>query len=121
MKLVVLVLAVLVAIKVGVHEVLYRQATNEVIVSAYRDRAIAACAKEPRAQLLAKSTAWEQPLSLRLMIGKPGVDVYLWQVENQLWNARFVNPYLLVEASAAGTRIVCEYDIVHASATVQNL
>jgi hypothetical protein len=104
-----------------VHEVLYRQATNEVIVSAYRDRAIAACAREPQAQVLAGASAWEQPLSLRLMIGKPGVDVYLWQVESQLWNARFANPYLLVEASGLGTRVLCEYDIVHASASVQSL
>lgn len=121
MKIVVLLLAVLVAIKLGVQEVLYRTATSDVIISAYRERAIAACAKEPRAQLAVRPGTWEQSASARLMIGKPNVDVYLWQFEHQLWNARFVNPYIVLETPASGRRIVCEYDIVHAMASVQQL
>lgn len=121
MKVVVLILAVLAAFKLGVQEMLYRSATSDVIISAYRDRAVAACANEPRAQLAVRPGAWEQPSSLRLMIGKPNVEVYLWQFEHQLWNARFINPYIVLEAPASGRRITCEYDIVHAVASVQQL
>lgn len=121
MKVVVLILAALVVIKLGVQEALYRSATNDVIISAYRDRAIAACAREPRAQLAVRPGTFEQTVSVRLMIGKPGVDVHLWQFEHQLWNARFINPYLVLEVPASGRHIVCEYDIVHALASVQSL
>lgn len=121
MKVVVLILAVLAAAKVGLHEFLYRTATNDVIISAYRDRAVAACAKEPRALHAVQATAWEQPGEVRLVIGKPNIDVYIWQVEHRLWNARFVNPYLVIEASGPANRLLCEYDIVHATASLQQL
>ena len=121
MKIVVVILAVLAAAKVGMHEFLYRAATNDVIISAYRDRAIAACAKEPRAARVALASAWEQPGAIRLVIGKPNIDVYFWQVEHRLWNARFVNPYLVIEVAGPATQLQCEYDIVHAAATLQQL
>lgn len=122
MKLVVLILAGLVIIKLGVQETLYRSATSDVIISAYRDRAIAACANEPRAQLAVRPGTWEQTATTaRLMIGKPNVDVYIWQFEHQLWNARYVNPIIVLETPASGRRFVCEYDIVHAQASVQTL
>jgi len=80
MKVVVVILAVLAAAKVGLHEFLYRSATNDVIISAYRDRAVAACAKEPRALRSVQPTAWQQPGAIRLVIGKPNIDVYFWQI-----------------------------------------
>ena len=55
------------------------------------------------------------------MIGKPNIDVYFWQIEHRLWNARFVNPYLVIEVSEPASRLLCEYDIVHAAATLQQL
>ena len=122
MKFLVVCLMLLAAAKLGTQEYMYREATSDVIVSAYRQRAIEACRIDSRGQGLAiQESVWAQPSSLRLAIGKPAVDVQLWQVDNPFWNARWRNPYLFL--SPAGNRIglVCEYDIVNATAQIQKL
>ncbi len=117
MRALVFVLAVLAIAKVGYHEYMYRAATNEVIVAAYRDRAVNACQKDAKGQTLVGATAWAKPESLRLVIGKGNLDVYFWQVDHALWNARFRNPYLFLTAGNQ-TRVYCEFDIVHGAASV---
>lgn len=117
MKALVMVLVLLAAAKVGYHEYMFRAATNEVIVAAYRDRAVAACQRDAKGQSLAAAAAWAQPQSIKVLIGKGNLDVYLWQVDHTLWNARFRNPYLFLAAGDA-SRTYCEYDIVHGAAAV---
>ena len=55
------------------------------------------------------------------MIGKSSIDVYPWQVDHALWNARYRNPYLLLTASQRSATVSCEYDIVNAAASVSRM
>ena len=50
------------------------------------------------------------------MIGKSSIDVYPWQVDDPLWNARYRNPYLVLTASQRIATVSCEYDIANAAA-----
>ncbi len=123
MRAVVYVLALFAAIKIGAAEYLFRSGARDVIGSAYRERAIQACQRDGKSGTgPAALAAWSKPGEIRLVIGKSGLDVYLWQVDHQLWNARFRNPYLVIlpaEGKAQG--LVCEYDVVHNAALVSRL
>jgi hypothetical protein len=65
--------------------------------------------------------AWANPKAIRLVIGKSSIDVYPWQVDHALWNARYRNPYLLLTASQRTATVSCEYDIVNAAASVSRM
>ncbi|MFM9938346.1 MAG: hypothetical protein ACKVP7_02470 [Hyphomicrobiaceae bacterium] len=118
MRAIVLLLMLLAGAKVGYNEYLFRTATNDVIISAYRERAIAACQRDAKGQTAVTAGAWAKPQSIKLVIGKGNLDVYFWQVDHALWNARFKNPYLFVTATDKPNRIYCEFDIVHGAASV---
>ena len=118
MRALVVLLMLLAAAKVGYNEYLFRTATNDIIISAYRDRAIAACQRDAKGQSAIASGAWTRPQNIRLVIGKSNLDVYFWQVDHALWSARFKNPYLFVTAADSPSRVYCEFDIVHGAATV---
>ena len=122
MKAVVFILLVLAGIKLGHQEYLYRSATREAIVSAYKERAAEACRRDARSTLFGLSDrAWTNPPSVQLMIGKSGLDVQFWQVDNKLWNARYRNPLLVLSTGTRGGEVYCEYDIVNAAATVTRM
>jgi hypothetical protein len=130
MKAVVIFLTVLAAIKLGARDYLVRSSSEDVIVAAYRERAISACQKDPKTASLGISTAsWTAPASMRLVIGKSGLAVYWWQVDHEMWNARYRNPYLFVTLGArpstsftsGGLRVFCEYDIVNSTASLHRL
>ncbi len=113
-------IAVLAAMKLAHQEFLYRNATSDVIIEAYRATALTACSKDARDQrLTAPREIWRAPASIKLVIGKGNLDVYMWQVNNAMWQARYKNPYLFIVARKSPTYILCEYDIVHNSASVQ--
>lgn len=118
MRAFVLLLMLLAAVKIGSSEYHYRSATNDVIITAYRERAIAACQRDAKGQAAHAAQAWAKPHSIKLVIGKSNLDVYFWQVDHALWNARFKNPYLFVTASDQPNRVYCEFDIVHGAASV---
>lgn len=117
MKAMVFFLVLLATVKVGYQEYMFRMASNEVIVAAYRDRAVAACQRDAKGQSLIASSVWTKPKSVKLVIGKGNLDVYLWQVDHALWSARFKNPYLFLSAGDK-PKVFCEFDIVHGAATV---
>ena len=122
MKAIVIFLALLAVAKIGYQEYLFRTATKDVIVNAYRARAINACHNDARSQRISSTrTDWARPTSVKLVIGKSNLDVYFWQVDSSLWNARYRNPYLFLSINQAPTRIFCEYDIVHGSASVYRM
>ena len=119
MKAVVFILLVLASLKLGHQEYLYRSATREAIVTAYKDRAAEACRRDARSTLFGLTErAWNNPPSVQLVIGKGGLDVNFWQVDNKLWNARYRNPLLVLSTGTRGGEVYCEYDIVNAAATV---
>ena len=119
MKAAVIILGLLAATKVGTQEYLYRSGTNDVLINAYRERAMAACQKDPRNYgLVANANVWAKPAEVRIAIGKSDLDVWFWQVDNALWSARYRNPYLYLSSADRLSNVSCEYDIVHGIATV---
>jgi hypothetical protein len=119
MKAVVLILGLLAAGKVAMHEYLYRSGTREVLVNAYRDRAILACQKDPRNQgLVINPAGWSRPVDIRVVVGRSDLDVWIWQIDHALWSARFRNPYLQLTGADRQAGVQCDYDIVHGVASV---
>ena len=122
MRSLVLLLMLLAGLKVGTQEYMYREATSDVIISAYRQRAIDACRNDGRGQgLPLPETSWAIPANVRLSIGKSAIDVQLWQTDHRLWNTRWRNPFIFVVPAGRSGGLVCEYDIVNGTAIVQKL
>ncbi len=103
----------------GVHEYLRQNATSQVIISAYQEHAVAACRQ--RAGDSVSTLAWSQPSGVRLAIGKSDLNVYIWQTNHRLWNARYRNAYLYVTIDDADAHVYCEYDIANDTAWVYRL
>ncbi len=122
MKTVVFILALLAGLKLGHQEYVFRTATSDVIVAAYKERAIQACQKDARSAFLGVlPQAWANAVSVKLAIGRGGLDVYFWQVDNDQWNARYRNPFLVLTVGARTGQARCEYDIVNAAVSVHRL
>jgi hypothetical protein len=122
MKAVVFILVLLAALKIGHQEYLYRAATRDVIVASYRDRAVLACQSDGRnASLGVAPHLWASTQSVQLAIGKSGLDVHVWQVDNPLWAARYRNPFLILTPGARAGQVYCEYDIVNAAAFLHRM
>lgn len=122
MKFIVMVLAALAVAKVGMHEYFVRSATSEVIVLAYKDRAIAACQREASSGTPGTADVWSSPDKITLAIGKSSLPVYFWQVDHALWNARYKNPYLYLSAGGApSSDTQCEFDVVAGRASITRL
>lgn len=122
MKSIVFILLLLVAAKLGYQEYLFRIAAQDAMIAAYRDRAAQACQKDARGtQMGISPLSWTNPAAIRLQIGKSGIDVYFWQVDDERWAARYRNPYLLLSAGVRAGTVHCEYDIVNAQASVTRL
>lgn len=115
LKAAVMVLGVLAAGKIVMQDALYRGGTRDVLIGAYREHAIAACQRDQRTPGATAGSIWARPADVRVVIGKSDIDVWFWQIDNSLWNARYRNPYLHITADRGQQ---CEYDIVHGIATV---
>ena len=118
MRILVVVLVLLAAAKIGTQEYLIAAAKSEIIIQAYRDRAVGACKEAARAKRLEVPTALESTRDVRLVIGKGSLDVALWQVDHALWQSRYKSPYLLFTLSEKPSRVYCEFDITQGSAAV---
>ena len=122
MRNLILLLALLAAGKVGLQEYLYRDAARDVIITAYRPRAIEACFRQAQTQVPATSEAqWTKPAAVTLAIGKTSLSVYIWQIDHPQWQARYRNPYLFITPAGRDETTVCEYDIVNGLANLQKL
>jgi len=122
MRMVVIFLALLAAAKLGYQEYLFRSATRDAIVGAYKEHAVQACQKDSKSHSFGLSPqAWANPNTIRLVIGNSTLDVYPWQVDHVLWNARYRNPYLFLTASQRSGAVRCEYDIINAAAAVSKM
>jgi len=119
MRTVVLLLALLVAAKLGYQEYLFRAGTSDAIISAYKQHAVEACRKDARnASLGLGPQAWSKPSSIQVLIGKSALSVYPWQTDHALWSARYRHPYLFMTTGRPSSPVFCEYDIVNAAASV---
>ena len=120
MRKLAIIIAVMVLAKVGYEELIYRAATYEVIVGTYSATAIEACQGSVGGAGV-PADLWTQPTSVKLIIGKSDLDVYFWQVNHSMWQARYKNPYLFITARNELNYVLCEYDIVHGSASIQRM
>lgn len=122
MRAFVLLLALLAGLKIWASEQLFRSAAEDALVAAYRDKAVAACQKEAgvkepgrdvKAGLAsaAAAAAWARPADIRLVIGKRGVDVNIWDRDNALWAVRYKYPFLVLKAAEGSGQGTCEYDV----------
>ncbi len=118
MRVLVLVLTLLAAAKIGTQQYLIASAKTDIIVSAYRDRAVGACREAARSRQIAMPASWSAHGAVRLVIGKSNLDVALWQIDHRLWQTRYKSPYLIFTISEAPLRIFCEFDIAHGAASL---
>jgi hypothetical protein len=122
MRTVVIFLVLLAAAKLGYQEHLFRAATRDAILGAYKEHAVQACQSDSKSRSFGVSAlAWASPPSIKLVIGNKSLDVYPWQFDHALWNARYRNPYLLLTAGERSGAVRCEYDIVNAAAAVSRM
>lgn len=122
MRVLVIIGAMLALLKLGYQEYLFRVSTRDVIVATYQERALSNCQKQAKSQGIAGVLSnWTKPSSVSLVIGKSGIDVSFWEINNAMWNARYRNPYLHIVADERSSSVYCEYDILNGSAVVQRL
>ena len=99
MRVVLIFLALLAGAKVWTQDRLYREASGEALLAAYRQHAIAACRARPPTDargmpVVVGTVDWSKPESAEILIGNPRVSVPFWQVDNPLWNARYKSAYV---------------------------
>ena len=127
MRAFVMLLALLAGLKIWASEQLFRSAAEEALVAAYRDKAMAACQREAGGGKEASkdlrsagvlASAWAKPADIKLVIGKRGVDVNIWDHDNALWNVRYKYPYLVLTAPQGSGQGACEYDVTLGQASL---
>jgi hypothetical protein len=116
----VLALALLAGLKIWAQDSVYRSATAEALVAAYRDRAIATCQKTPAKDTRATAVIWGSAPDIKLVVGNGAYSVYIWEVDNELWNARYRNPYLVLSVPDHAS-LACTYDIGRGTAEVSRI
>ena len=93
---------------------------EEVLIEAYRERAIEVCrkqsAKTPHAAAGTKDL-WGSDSEAEVLIGNPGVDVAIWDTQNPRWEERFRHPNLIL-TGAGETPARCAYDLRDGVATL---
>lgn len=112
MRMLVIGLVLLAGVKVWTQDRIYRSATSEALVEAYRMRAVEVCGKQSAkmAQAAGSANIWHAASEAEVSIGNPGVDVAIWDTQNPLWSERFQHPNLILTA-AGETRARCAYDL----------
>lgn len=119
MRVLVAVLATLAAFKIYAQDQTYRSAVTDALVAAYRSHAIAACQNDHVNQ--PKNTGallWSNPSEITVTIGSSDVEIGMWNVDDELWDAAYKTPYLVLSPSDPLTPLKCTYDITSGSAKV---
>lgn len=112
MKYIVAILALLAVIKLYVQDQIYRSATSDALIAAYRRDAIVACQKDPASQLPGVAgTHWAKPSAIMVQVGRSDLGVNLWQINDPRWDAAYRQPYLVLTSADPKTPLTCTYDI----------
>lgn len=117
MRTLVIILMLMAAGKVLAVEYLHRAAGDELVVNAYRTRALETCSREARRKGLATAN-WKADTPITLEIGNRGAAAFVWQVDNPAWSQRFRHPYLHVTGDQGGQPVQCLFDVIAGSAAV---
>jgi hypothetical protein len=118
MRALVAVLAILAAAKLWAQDHLYREGAQDVI-RAYRERAIAACQSHPGHARCCRRCG-RGPQS-RLVIGRSSANVRIWQLDSDLWPARFKHPHVVLTVNDGTPPSMCEYDVIEGRAYVTQM
>lgn len=121
MRTLALFLAFVAIAKVSTVQWLYRSASDDVIVNAYRPRALEACSRDARRVFGLDASAWAQPTRIHLEIGRRIDGVQLWQVDDPAWSQRWRNPFLHLTADANGSQYRCVYDVMAGTASATKI
>jgi hypothetical protein len=120
MRGLVLVLVGLALLKIWTNDQIYRSATEDALINAYRSRAVDACQKERRKDVRNPTPAisWANASTFHIIMGKRDVDVAIWDVDNPLWAVRYKYPLLVLKSGPQQDDLSCEYDITLERAVV---
>ncbi len=130
MRSVVVVLVLLAVAKVWTQDRIYRSATEDALIHAYRTKAVESCQRATRADTPlapnenARATlihAWSRPERLSIVIGNPEVQVSIWEVDHAAWGMRYRYPYLVLDAGSPAPFARCSYDVILDRASVSTL
>jgi hypothetical protein len=122
MRALVVALAVLAGAKILAQERLYREGAEDALIRAYRERAMAACQSQEAAQpVSASAPLWTRPAAVGLVIGRRSAGVNLWEVDHELWPARFKHPHVVLSAREDSSGPVCQYDVIEGRAYLTEL
>ena len=122
MRTLVVILVLMAAGKVATVQWLHRTTTDDVIVNAYRPRALDACSLDAqRLDVAGRPAPWTAETPIRLEIGTRAVRLQVWQVDHPAWAQRFRNPYLQLETGQAAARVRCAYDILNGTAVATQI
>lgn len=121
MRGLVLVLLLLAAGKVGYQQYAVSAAKTEIIVAAYRDRAIGACERAAKINQVEPNAVWARSRDVRLVIRSGSLDLSMLLGENGLWGARAKSPYLFLSTAGEVRNVYCEFDIVQGHAAVYRM
>lgn len=121
MRAVLIVLALLVAAKIWTQDRMYREATGEALLAAYKLHAVSACAARPQTDargmpIAVGSVDWKSAETAEVLMGNPHLTVPLWQVDHPSWNARYKNPIVRLTVGDRFSRLACDYDVMAGSA-----
>lgn len=112
MKYIVAALALLAVLKVYAQDQIYRSATSDALIAAYRNNAIAACQRDRLNQSAEfAGLAWSKPSSIALQIGRGDLGVNVWEISDSRWDAAYKQPYLVLAPADPQTDLKCTYDI----------
>jgi hypothetical protein len=121
MRILALFLALLAVGKIAFVQWLYQNASDEVIVSAYRPRALDACSRDAQRLFGLDSAAWSKGTPIKLEIGKRNSPIHIWQINDPAWTERYRNPYLHLTVQATGLQVQCMYDVVSGQAATSKI
>jgi hypothetical protein len=120
-RLVVIILALLVAAKVWAQDRMYREAAGEALLAAYKLHAEAACVGRPQTDargmpVAVGSVDWKAAETAEIILGNSRLSVPIWQVDHPQWNARYKNPIVRLTVGDRYSRLACDYDVLAGSA-----
>ena len=119
MRIVVFILAALAAVKIYTQDQTYRAATTDVLIDAYRGKAIAACSDyRARQGLQTSSPGWSNTSPVALQIGRSDLDIGIWQFEDSRWEAAYRRAYLVLAPADPRSSLTCTYDITSGRASI---
>ena len=121
MKSLAIFLAILAMAKVTTLQWLHRSASDDVIVNAYRPRALEACGRDARRVFGLDASIWAQATQIHLEIGQRVNTVQLWQVDDPAWPQRWRNPFLHLTAGTNGAQYQCVYDVMAGTASASKI